>query len=431
MSDTARRHWERRWRVDPADQGSLRRAIAARRRTGLPVPAGMLDRQVHPPRTFETDLPCRVWTLPPTGQGREVPQSAALNGGVWEVPEHRVWYVLPNGYPDVRTIVRQLRDQGIQGLALTAPHYVVTDRDVERLTELATITHLDLGDCHQLTDAGLERLVAGLPGLVELKLRRCERITGRGLAHLTRLPALARLRLAGGQRLDDDAVRPLGALPLVALNLAECRELTDAGLRHLASLEELVALSLQQCNRITDGGLRHLRPLRRLSTLNLSWCQRIPDDGLEHLGSLGRLRILELHGCNRLTDRGLKHLPRLAGLTKLTLGPSVRGITDAGLASLARLRRLRHLNLSWCEEITDEGLGHLEALPALAHLDLMGCSALTDAGLAHIARLPRLQHLNLWRCEGITDDGLARLQRLPNLTLNLSTRVQDLINPTL
>lgn len=427
MPDASWRRWDRAWLADRGDQHALRQAITARRRAGIAVPARMLDEQVFPSRRFLTGLPCKVWATLPSGESREVGRTPTFDGDGVLIPEHRLWWVQPEGYPRANEVASQLIGRGVQGLVLRDG---VNDRDLELLTHVGTLTHLDLGDCHQVTDAGLELLVERLPGLVELKLRRCERITARGVTALTRARGLVRLRLSGAERLNDESLAPLAQLDqLIGLNLAGCAELTDQGLATLGRLHGLESLSLKQCNRLTAAGLEALGRLESLTHLNLSWCQRIADSGLKHLRGLP-LESLDLYGCNRLTDAGLAELSALASLATLSVGPSVRGITDAGLGYLAALAGLRRLNLSWCEEITDDGLAHLSGLERLEHLDLMGCSALTDAGLEHLSQLQRLERLNLWRCEGITDDALDALER-PSLKLNVTTQVKDLLHPGL
>ena len=429
MSDASWRRWERAWLANRGDQHALRQAITARRRAGIAVPARLLDEQVFPSRRFLTGLPCTVWATLPTGQTREVGRTPTLDGDGVTIPPHRGWWVQPEGYPRASEVASQLFGRGVQGLRLREGDSV-NDRDLNQLSQISTLTHLDLGDCHQVTDAGLELLVERLPGLIALKLRRCERITTRGLSALTRARGLVRLRLTGAERLTDACLEPLTQLDqLIGLNLSGCSELTDAGLATLGRLHGLESLSLKQCNRVTAAGLEHFRGLESLTSLDLSWCQRVSDAGLKPLRELP-LETLELYGCNRLTNAGLGHLSALSKLRVLSVGPSVRGITDDGLRYLAALTALERLNLSWCEEITDDGLAHLTGLHALEHLDLMGCSALTDAGLDHLGRLERLERLNLWRCEGITDDALDALDR-PSLKLNVTTQVKDLLHPGL
>ena len=431
MTDRSWRELERRGLLDPHDQETLERAIAVRRRQGLGVPARLLDRLTQPARAFVTRLRCRVWAHLPGWRRVEVMASAVPGGWNYDVPACSAWWVEPRDLPDTSTplwlddVVQYLRGTGVQGLILRD---ALDESQVERLARLESLRRLDLRG--GLNDAALGRLVDRFPGLIELRLGRGERLTARGMVHLQRLSELSRLKVAHGDELGDEAMGALGQLRnLVELDLSHCREVTDRGLEQLADLSELVALAIRHSARLTEAGMAKLSRLQELVRLDLSWCQRIPDAGLLHLARLPRLRALELQGCNRLTDLGLGHLSELSRLTVLSIGPSVRGVTDEGLRRLAPHAHLSRLNLSWCEEITDRGLEHLTSLQSLTHLDLLGCHALTDEGLQHLLHLPRLARLTLWRCDGITDEGLAPLQRKPSLRLDVAAQVSDLIAP--
>ncbi len=86
--------------------------------------------------------------------------------------------------------------------------------------------------------------------------------------------------------------------------------------------------------------------------------------------------------------------------------------TDADLAPIARLTRLRKLYLTGTP-ITDAGLVPLEDLARLEVLDLAG-TKITDAGLAHLEDLPKLRLLDLSHTN-VTAAGLEHLKKLDGL----------------
>ncbi len=94
----------------------------------------------------------------------------------------------------------------------------------------------------------------------------------------------------------------------------------------------------------------------------------------------------------QMTDELLGELAAVEQLTTLRLGGS-RGLTDEGARHLARLTRLRHLDLSGTG-ITDRGLEALRSLPDLETLSL-AWTAVTDAGITALAHLTRLQRVDL------------------------------------
>ncbi len=93
---------------------------------------------------------------------------------------------------------------------------------------------------------------------------------------------------------------------------------------------------------ITSDGLRHLRGLSRLRVLSL-WKTAIDDRGLAHLAGHTGLENLVLDNTG-IGDAGLVHLRDLTELEEW-LGLCHTKVTDAGLPNLARLRKLRSLNL--------------------------------------------------------------------------------------
>ncbi len=148
------------------------------------------------------------------------------------------------------------------------------------------------------------------------------------------------------------------------------------------------------------------------------------DDALmTQVGRLDYLTFLGLNGNPAITDAGLAHLRGLVRLRDLDLDSA--GVRGPGLAHLTGMTRLESLDLSRCT-VADADLAHLARLKSLKALDLDG-RGITDAGLAHLAGLTRLERLRIW--EGpVTAGGLAHLRglvRLRSLALN-GTKVESL-----
>ena len=123
-----------------------------------------------------------------------------------------------------------------------------------------------------------------------------------------------------------------------------------------------------------------------------------------------------------ITDADLAHVKRLTKIRRLSL--SYAQISDAGLAELRDLTTLRFLDLQ-SSRITDGGLVHLTHLTKLKFLGL-GHTEVTDAGLEKLKGLTNLQTLLLSNTQ-VTDAGLANLEGLTNLqVLDLSsTQITD------
>lgn len=102
-------------------------------------------------------------------------------------------------------------------------------------------------------------------------------------------------------------------------------------------------------------------------------------------------------------------------LTHLVLA-QCSGVTDDGVAALAPLTRLRHLDLSCCDRVTGGGFERFCTRTPLASLVLSNCTALDDDGLHALGRLTCLVRLDLSHCRGVSDAGIAGLHRLRLLT---------------
>lgn len=161
--------------------------------------------------------------------------------------------------------------------------------------------------------------------------------------------------------------------------------------------------------QINDEWLIRLNDLPKIERLNLAYTS-VSDSGFERLTGLRNLRSA-IPDETRCTDRSLAHLAAASpDLRELAIGGS--GVTDAGLAEIARFKRLRTLVLTGAE-ITDEGLRQIEALGELEMLWIAE-APITDRGLQSVARLKKLKRLFLFGSE-ITDEGVKRLEELDAL----------------
>ena len=174
------------------------------------------------------------------------------------------------------------------------------------------------------------------------------------------------------------------------------------GLRTLDRLRELSIGGRQ----LHDPHMARVRDLASLERLEVWGAANLTDAGIVHLRGLDRLRSIAINDCS-LRDASLGHLAEIPSLEELDL----RGnrITDAGLARLERLPRLRRLRLGYGRnEITDRGMESLLRVESLEALDL-GATKVGDAGLRLLEGLPRLAELSTGRSR-VTAEGIARFR---------------------
>jgi hypothetical protein len=317
--------------------------------------------------------------------------------------------------------------------------------------------------------------ISALPELRGLELREAKLPDG-VVAHLKGATALEDLNLASST-ITDAGLVPVGRLKgLRALDLSHDR-VSNAGLRALAGLENLGTLILKDTD-VDGGGLESLKGLSHLRELDLR-ATGIPEDSAKALSAIKGLRIQGLRTRqDKLTDDDPKCYPTLRGwgyrpdrneagnidgirvgwpgegsgdwagqlkglrsLWGLAIGPmatdrelarvadaaSLRnvtvwraGITDAGLAGLPRLPRLRAVLLSGCTNITDEGLAHLERAKELVRLDLTDIP-IKGPGLRHLTGLKKLTYLDL-AGTAIADPALAEVAAISQLEALVLTR---------
>lgn len=123
-----------------------------------------------------------------------------------------------------------------------------------------------------------------------------------------------------------------------------------------------------------------------------------------------------------IDDDALTPLADLQFVVKLRLDHT--RLTDRGMESISRLRKLEDLSLN-NTKITDAGLAQLSQLRSLKKLSLCN-TAITDAGLVHLARIPSLKYVYLDGAQ-VTRAGMRKLkQTLPSLKTTIFDDQLDL-----
>lgn len=249
------------------------------------------------------------------------------------------------------------------------------------------------------TDAGLAAL-AGLDGLFRLSFFwHSQAFTSDGLASLASLPHLGALGCEG-EKCDDAAMRQIAAIPrLRALNAQgtvasddgfvalsrsqsleviwgrECPNLRNRGFAALANMPALRGLSVS-CLQVDDAALALLPAFPALTFLTPIDVQ---DAGFQHVGRCEKLAALWCMYCRDTGDQATEHIARLplqlyyAGKTK---------ITDASLAVLGKMETLERIELWQTAGVTDAGIAHLTSLPRLRELAISGVPRVTRQGLS-------------------------------------------------
>lgn len=153
------------------------------------------------------------------------------------------------------------------------------------------------------------------------------------------------------------------------------------------------------------------------------------DSDIPALSHLPQLKHLDF-GAGRkalaapITDKGLALLAtvELEQLDFLMLGYCTN-ITDAGLASIAKMHSVTWLSLEVCPQITDAGLAPLLTMTNLTGLDLRGCAGITDAGLERLGTKTNWQTMMFGGCQNVTTNAVTKLQhKLPHAKIEKDER---------
>ena len=120
----------------------------------------------------------------------------------------------------------------------------------------------------------------------------------------------------------------------------------------------------------TLGGTYTLNELEQVNWLNLK-CLPISDDDLQILREMPHIEYLNLRGIN-------KH--------------GGDDFSNAGMKHVARLKKLRHLNLTVNYKLTDQGISYLVDCPKLEKLVMDSTRTGVDS-LQTLSKMPQLEHL--------------------------------------
>jgi len=173
---------------------------------------------------------------------------------------------------------------------------------------------LDLTDCGELQDYGVQKIVQAAPRLRNLVLAKCRQITDRAVIAITKL----------GKNLHY-------------IHLGHCARITDAGVLQL----------VRMCNRIRY--------------IDLACCTNLTDNSVTQLATLPKLKRIGLVKCGNITDRSIYALAK------------PKQATSGGAMAPSSLERV---HLSYCTNLTLDGItALLSNCPRLTHLSLTGVAA--------------------------------------------------------
>lgn len=243
------------------------------------------------------------------------------------------------------------------------------------------------------TDPGMQQL-RGLDGLFALNLDARElRITAAALAPLLTLPNLGWLAVDA----KDDWMPYIAEMPRLRFLGAQDTPAGDDGFAALGRSRSIEYIWGRRCHNLGRRGFLALAEMPALRGLSVS-CLNVDDAGLAALPRFPALK--ELMPMD-VPDAGYRHIGRCANLESLIL-MYCRDTTDAATEHIAGLRKLTDYFNSYTT-ITDLTPKRLSGIDSMERITFDTCHGLTDRGVAALARLPRLKELRV-SGRGVTPD---------------------------
>ncbi len=247
------------------------------------------------------------------------------------------------------------------------------------------------------TNAGVASLV-GLDGLFALTFFwHCLQFTSAGLAALRQLPHLGFIG-CHNQHCDDEAMRHIAAMPRLRMLMGQGAVASDKGFAALSRSQTIEYIWGRECPNLSGLGFAALKAMpalrgialssKNVDVAALSELPRFPalrellpmdfsDADFRHVGACGNLESLWCMYCQETGDAATEHIAKLEKLKRYYAGKT---------------------------KITDHSLKILGGMTALERLEFWQCSGITNAGVADLAKLPQLREIVLSGLPHVTRD---------------------------
>jgi hypothetical protein len=244
------------------------------------------------------------------------------------------------------------------------------------------------------TDAGFTQL-GGLDGLFALNVDNGQlKITGRALAPLADLPHLEWLAFDA----KDESMPYIAALPHLRFLMCQDTVAGDEGFVALSRSKSIEHIWGRRCYNLRSRGFAALADMPALTHLAVS-CKNVDDAALATLPSFPALQ--ELMPMD-VPDTGYRHIGECRGLTSLVL-MYCRDTGDLATSHIINLPNLKKYFASY-NRITDRTPELMSGMATLEQITFDSCAGLTNNGIAALARLPRLQRLSVSGMKHVTPD---------------------------
>jgi hypothetical protein len=238
--------------------------------------------------------------------------------------------------------------EGLFGLSFFWHTSALTADGLKPLAELANLGFLGCQD--ELCNDEAMRHIAAIPRL-RMLMGQGAVASDDGFAALSRSQTIEYIWGRKCPNLGSRGFRALAAMPALRGLAVSLKNVDDAALSTLPRFPALRGLMPMD---LPDDGFRHVGRCEHLEDLWCMYCRDTGDTATEHLVGLSDLKTYYA-GKTRITDRSLEILGRMPSLEKIEFWECA-GITNAGVALLAGLPRLREITVGGSPNVTREGM---------------------------------------------------------------------------
>lgn len=348
-----------------------------------------------------------------------------------------------------------------------------SDLSLEALCKIQglNLKRLALVSCKELTDAGIVRVCAAQPGLLELDIGFNHQLTSVSVRHICanlseiRSLDLTKIRLHPNEfkllsklancstlvlsacfqqlpsEVDTEAAFKVWAPNMRSLDLSYCPGLSNKILVNMCQyLKGLTELDVSSCFRLDDVTIREIsRNLPLLTKLRMGWCKHVTD-----LGILGIYNDDFTHDCSNDCRCGrvrnevyFEYQPPVRDIAPREIVPSEAQIEsaklkygDGGAFPISLLTNLTTLDLTMCTKLTDSSIGSAIEFANLRSLSLSMCTRITDRSIIAIAaKNPLLEIVDVSQCRELTDQAIYALvagcRRLSHVNMSNCPKITD------
>ncbi len=274
--------------------------------------------------------------------------------------------------------------------------------EMSLLSAMAGPSYIGLNLSGPLTNAGIAKL-AGLDGLFALNLfdtADSGAVTPAALDVLAQIPNLGWLGCAE-ELCNNETMAHIAALPHLRFLMCQDTIASDTGFTALSRSKSIEYIWGRRCYNLTGHGFAALASMPALRGLAVT-CKNVDDEGLSGLPRFPSLR--EFMPMD-ITDAGFRHIG-LCGQLEVLHCMYCRETSDTATEYIASLDKLK-IYQAWSTQVTDRSLDIIGQLTAMEQLLFYQCGGITDTGLNALARLPRLRQINLESLRNVTAKGTA------------------------